>query len=66
MHYGCHNRADYLPTYLVQDDWLRSGDYAVAVMKDVPFSGSQDCNYRLTELGKVDPRCEGCARKAEK
>ena len=62
--YGCFGRADYLPTYQGQDGWARTGDTALAKVVDIEFTASPRCNYTLTGLGRVDPRCEGCARKA--
>jgi len=65
-HYGCHDRADYLPTYPAQDGWIRTADSAVAKIVDIEFNGSKACNYKLTELGKIDPLCDGCIWKSKK
>ena len=64
--YGCFNRADYLPSYPALDGWVKvwSGNTVVARMKDIEFTASPGCNYTITGLGRVDPRCEGCAGKA--
>lgn len=63
--YGCFSRADYRDTYRGQDGWNHvAPHHATARMVDIEFTGRHSCQYKLTELGKVDPRCEGCARKA--
>lgn len=63
--YGCHNRADYLDTYRGQAGWNHvAPHHATARVVDIKFTGKRSCQYKLTELGKVDPKCEGCARKA--
>ena len=63
--YGCFNRADYLDTYRGQDGWNHvAPHHATARMVDIEFRASSDCNYTLTELGRVDPKCEDCARKS--
>lgn len=54
--YGCHNRPPFLPIVRVE----KAGQVA-----QWPFAMSPDCNYTHTDLGRVDPRCEGCKHKAE-
>lgn len=61
--YACHNREPYGQTVRMQDGWLEGGPYRVAEMKDVPFRMNPNCQYRYTELGKADKRCDGCKHK---
>ena len=52
--YGCFNRPPFLPI-------VQSKQYG----STFPFTMAKDCNYTHTDLGRVDPRCEGCKHKAE-
>lgn len=58
MKYGCHDRADYKPYHLPTGaDNLRK--YRIAHVM------TKDCQYTLTDLGKVDPKCDNCTHKKE-
>lgn len=59
--YGCHNRKPLRDTALVQQGWARI-DYHVEARHTVSIQDemTKECQYRKTELGKVDPKCEGC------
>jgi hypothetical protein len=64
--YGCFDRADYKPAYDGQCGWVKAPDgTARAKLAEITFRGTHSCQYKMTELGKVDPRCEGCSRKLE-
>lgn len=52
--YGCHNRAPFRPAFFAQDG---------TVVRHVMTTA---CQYRKTELGKVDDRCAGCRWREEK
>lgn len=58
--YGCYNREPYVKSVEVQDGWERVGSWKFPVVINVPFVMSPQCNYKDTELGKKDGRCEGC------
>jgi len=62
--YGCHNRKPFRTSTPVQDGWFMDGVTRVAKMISVPFRMSPNCQYTHTELGKVDPKCNGCKWKA--
>lgn len=62
--YGCYDRADFLDAYPAMDGVAEIATGLVAIKQvSVPFAGSRSCQYRLTELGRHDPKCEGCAHK---
>ena len=62
--YGCHNRKPLRTTALVQQGWARIGYHVEARHTvSIPDEMTKDCQYRKTELGKVDPKCEGCRAK---
>lgn len=63
MSYGCHNRAPYLTSMPMQSGWYMDGYTRTPRMVSMPFRMSMDCEYTLTDLGKVDPKCEGCKWK---
>jgi len=50
--YGCHNRPPFLPV-------VQSKQYG----STFPFTMNPNCQYTYTDLGRVDPRCEGCKHK---
>ena len=52
MKYGCHNREPFKAHY-----FATGGD------KPIPHGFTKDCQYRHTELGKVDSRCDGCRHR---
>ena len=62
---GCHNRADYKPSYWVQDGYYDSEPgmppTRLPRMVEVPFRMSQDCRYTHDPLvGQHDEGCMGC------
>jgi hypothetical protein len=64
--YGCYNRQPFQKEVVVQDGWANvpGTNFRIPVMKTVPFRMREDCSYaNETELGRVDPRCEGCSWK---
>ena len=59
--YGCHNRKPLRDTALVQDGWARNGYHVEARHTvSIPDEMTKDCQYRHTDLGKADKKCEGC------
>ena len=67
---GCHNRADYKPSYWVQDGYYDSEPgmppARIPRMVEVPFTMSPDCRYTHDALvGERDARCAGCIRRVE-
>jgi hypothetical protein len=64
--YGCHDRDDYMEAYLAMDGLTDIMPRRSVINRvRVQFTGKMSCQYRLTDLGKIDPKCEGCARKKE-
>lgn len=59
MTYGCHNRKDYVPTYIVGYRQVKAEMVPVRVTN----TGTRDCQFTKTALGQVDPGCEGCRWK---
>lgn len=60
MSYGCFNRAPLKTRAKVQDGWWADGTRKMIEIAD-PMT--KTCNYTTTELGKVDPQCNGCKWK---
>ena len=61
--YGCFSHAPYLPHVLLAGDYhLEDGILTRDVIK-IPFRMAMSCQYRLTDLGRDDPKCEGCSHK---
>lgn len=58
--YGCHNRAEYLEGYSLHGISRETGQ---PVWAFVPFRMARDCQYTHTELGTVDPKCDGCKHR---
>ena len=65
---GCHNRADYKPSYLAHDGYYDSEPgmplARIPRMVEVPFTMSPDCQYTQSDLGRVDAGCNGCKWRA--
>ena len=66
---GCHNRADYKPSYLAQDGYYDSEPgmppTRLPRMVEVPFRMADGCQYAHDALvGERDARCAGCQRRA--
>lgn len=60
MKYGCFDRAPYKPEQVLHGHNSQTGE---AIVTTVPFRNKQSCQYRFTELGRADEKCEGCQRK---
>lgn len=63
--YGCHNRAPLRDTAVVNDGpvdvMLMCGrNVRATLIKFIPDNMTKDCQYRHTDLGKADQKCEGC------
>lgn len=64
MTYGCYNRAPFKEAFWADDKEYKPGGGPSFIVKvKVPFRMDKDCKYSLTDLGKHDPKCFGCARK---
>ena len=64
--HGCHSRNEYKETLRVQDGYHEyCGEVLARVPRivEVPFRMSRGCEYKKTDLGKVDKGCEGCSWK---
>lgn len=66
MTYGCHNREEYVPSYLAQSGWVtdkNDGMIRHSTMIPIPVRMARDCQYTKTTLGQADPKCEGCKHR---
>lgn len=65
--YGCKDHAPFADSTKVQDGfgWMVGRVFRVPKMVDVPFRMSKECNYRHSDLGKSDKRCDGCAHRGD-
>ena len=57
--YGCFDRQPYKPLTKVQDGWVNGKP----LYRWIEFRMEPTCQYRHTDLGKQDERCEGCKWK---
>jgi hypothetical protein len=55
MSYGCYNRKPFHAYY-----------HATGSDKQIPHVMTTECQYRKTELGKTDPKCNECKHKDAK
>lgn len=62
--YGCHNRPPFKAAMIVQDGFYLDGYTSSPRLKSSQFRMARDCQYTLTELGKVDPKCSNCKHKS--
>lgn len=60
QHYGCHNRAPFAPEYLGA---RRRFGIVTPVPVWIKNTGTKTCQYTASDLGKADPRCDGCKHK---
>lgn len=60
---GCHNRAPFRTTLVVQDGWFMDGVTRVPRMVAAPFRMAPDCRYTHTELGQADTGCTDCRHR---
>lgn len=63
IYYGCHNRKPYKKTNKLLIGWSLNGKSKKKKYLKIPFTMAQDCQYTLSDLGKVDSRCENCKWK---
>lgn len=61
--YACHNRPPYRQHMKVADGHWDDGVQRIQKLTSVPFRMNPDCQYTLTELGKVDARCGDCEHR---
>lgn len=52
--YGCHNRPPFKPVY-----------FPTGGTEPIRHVLTTECQYRHTELGKVDPKCDGCKHRTD-
>ena len=66
--YGCFDRAPFKETMPVQDGYYKHQDGWTVTPRIVksPFKMAKTCQFALTELGRVDPLCDGCKHKEAK
>ena len=57
---GCHSRKPYVPLVRVQDGRDMDG---LPVMRWLRNTGTQNCQYTLSEIGAKDKGCEACTWK---
>lgn len=62
--YGCHNRRPFASSRPVQDGWFIDGVTRVPRLVSLKNVGSPKCQFTHSELGRHDPRCEGCTHRA--
>lgn len=58
---GCHDRKPFKTLVAVQDGWTLDGRRD---MTRVYNPMAKDCQYALTEIGKMDKGCTGCKWRA--
>lgn len=63
--YGCFDRKPFKDAMLSQDGWGPYKDSRLPRMIPSPFRMAQTCQFALTELGRVDPLCDGCLHKEQ-
>ena len=63
--YGCFDRPPYRQHMKVADGHWDDGVQRIQKLTSVPFRMAKDCQYTLTELGKVDARCDGCKHRED-
>lgn len=52
--YGCHNRPPFAQVY-----------FSTGGRQPIRHVMTTDCQYRHTDLGKADPKCEGCKHRTD-
>lgn len=58
--YGCHNRPPFRSVMPAQAGWYMDGHTRTPHMVSVRHQNTTDCQYRHSQLGKADPKCDGC------
>ena len=61
---GCHNRPEYRAVQPMQDGWYLDGTTRTPRLVAVPFRMAPDCQYTLSDLGRVDTGCVACKWRA--
>lgn len=49
----------------VQDGYWDDGVQRIPKLTSVPFRMNFECQYRKTDLGKADARCDGCKHRKD-
>lgn len=62
MTYGCHNRAEFKP-HIAQAGWYMDGHTRTPRMVSIPQTMARACQYTRSDLGRIDPLCDGCKHK---
>ena len=63
MSYQCFNRKPFEQSIKVADGWESSW---ARRMVDMEFRMDPNCVYATSDLGQVDPKCQGCIHKEKK
>ena len=58
--YGCHDRPTYVTSILMQDGWTPDGTTRTPRMVPWVIRAEPDCQYTLSDLGRIDPGCVAC------
>ena len=61
---GCFNRPAFRAVLPVQDGWFLDSDTRTPRMVPWVIRAEPDCQYTLSDLGRVDLGCTGCTWKA--
>ena len=62
MTYACKDRPLFEQSIPVQDGWENSW---ARRMVDMQFTMEPSCVYSTSDLGQVDPKCQGCIHRKE-
>ena len=65
MSYGCYDRAPFRPDFKAADTVTFQNGIVAPTVVTVPFRMAPDCQYTHTELGRSDPRCQGCKWRSD-
>lgn len=63
MTYACKDRPPFEQSIKVADGWESSW---ARRMVDMEFRMDPNCVYATSDLGQVDPKCQGCIHKEKK
>ena len=61
---GCHNRPPFRAVLPVQDGWFLDGTTRTPRMVPWVIRAKPDCQYTLSDLGRIDAGCAGCKWRA--
>lgn len=61
--YGCFDRAPYVASHRVPDGQWCDGHALTTKATSIKTTGTRKCQFTLSPLGQVDPRCADCGWK---